>query len=106
MPESTFLMYVAVSALITYLLRSAPFVLVTKKIKNRFFRSFLYYVPYAVLSVMTIPGILYSTSYLLSALLGLITALILAYIGKSMSLVAFCSCVVVFITEFVISRLG
>lgn len=53
--------YLLVMSLVTYLIRMIPFVLVKKKIKNRFLLSFLYYVPYAVLSVMTIPAIFYST---------------------------------------------
>lgn len=94
--------YLAVMALVTYLIRMVPFVLVKKKIKNRFLLSFLYYVPYAVLSVMTVPAIFYSTDKGLSAAVGFLTAVVLAYFEKSLLSVAASACVAVYVTELLI----
>ncbi len=63
MPWSRFLPYLAVMAGVTYLIRALPLTLVRRRIRNSFFRSFLYYIPYAVLTAMTIPDILYSTGF-------------------------------------------
>lgn len=59
---------------VTYLVRMLPLVLVRGKIKNRFVRSFLYYVPYSVLTAMTLPGILFSTGSIISAAVGTLVA--------------------------------
>ena len=75
--------YLFVAAGITYLIRMVPLVLVKKKIKNKYILSFLYYIPYAVLSVMTFPGIFYSTSSVISAAIGTAIALIVVEIGRS-----------------------
>ena len=98
-----FYIYLPVMAGVTYLIRMIPLVLVKSKIKNRFLLSFLYYIPYAVLTVMTIPAIFYSTASKLSALVGFAVAVILAFFEKSLTKVAICACVVVFITEKVMS---
>ena len=79
MPDATFFLAgLAVCAGVTYLVRMVPLVLVRRKIQSRFLRSFLYYIPYAVLSVMTIPAIFYATSSTLSAVAGFVMAMILA----------------------------
>lgn len=83
-----FLYYLAVIAGTTYLIRMLPLVLVKKKITNIFIKSFLYYVPYAVLGVMTFPAVFYSTSNIISATIGTITAIILAYYEKSLLIVS------------------
>ena len=95
-----FFIYLTIAAGITYLIRMVPLVLVKKKIKSKFVLSFLYYIPYAVLGVMTIPAIFYSTSYTVSAIFGFAAALLLAYREKSLLTVAGISCAVVFVTEF------
>ena len=100
-----FLAYLLVMAGVTYLVRMLPMVLVRKKIKNTFVRSFLYYVPYAVLSVMTIPAIFYSTSYLASAIIGLCVALVLSYFNRSLLTVAASACGAVLVVELVITYL-
>lgn len=89
-------LYLLVMAGVTYLVRAIPFVAFQKKIENRFFRSFLAYVPYAVLTAMTFPAIFYSTGSQLSAIAGTIVAVILAYFGKGLVLVAVCACIAVF----------
>ena len=80
--------YIIVMAGVTYLIRMIPFVFFRKKIKSRFFRSFLYYVPYAVLSAMTIPAIFYSTGSCITAAVGTAAAIALAYFGLPLIAVA------------------
>ena len=98
-----FFLYLAVMASVTYLVRALPLVLVKKKIKNRFVLSFLHYVPYAVLSVMTVPAIFYATSTPASAAVGFVLAVLLAYFGRSLLTVALASSAAVFITETLIN---
>lgn len=97
-----FFIYLLVMAGITYLIRMLPLTLIKKKIKNRFILSFLYYIPYAVLSVMTIPAIFYSTGNMIAAAIGFVFAMALAYMGKSLTAVAAISCLAVFIAELII----
>lgn len=94
--------YIAVMALVTYLIRMLPLVIFRKKIENRFIRSFLYYIPYAVLAAMTFPAGFSSTGSVWSAVAGLIVALLLAFFEKGLLTVALSSCVAVFIIEFLI----
>ena len=79
----SFVPYLIVMAGVTYLVRIIPFVLMNKKIENRFINSFLYYTPYTVLSAMTFPAILYATDSMVSAAAGLLTAIFLAYRRKA-----------------------
>jgi branched-subunit amino acid transport protein len=97
-----FFLYLFVMAGVTYLIRMIPMVLVRKKIKNTFVRSFLYYVPYAVLSVMTIPAIFFSTSYVISAVCGFLVALVLSYFNRSLLTVAASACATVLVVELII----
>jgi branched-subunit amino acid transport protein len=86
-------------AVVTYLLRLLPLLFVRHKINSRFIRSFLYYVPYSVLTVMTIPDIFYSTSSPVSATVGFATALVLAFFDKGLLKVAAISCAAVLAAE-------
>lgn len=95
--------YILVMAVVTYLIRMLPLTLIRRKIKNRFIRSFLYYVPYATLAAMTFPAILTATGSILSAVLGFLTALVLAFRGKSLLTVAVCASAAVLITELLLS---
>ena len=79
---------VGIMALITYLIRMLPIVLFQKEIKSRFFQSFLYYVPYAVLASLTFPAIFTSTGDTRTALCGTVVALVLAYFEKGLVVVA------------------
>lgn len=81
-------LYILVMAGVTYLIRMIPFAFFGKKIKNRFFRSFLYYIPYAVLSAMTIPAIFYSTGDMATAVAGTAVAVVLAYFDLPLIVVA------------------
>jgi len=80
--------YLIIMAGVTYLIRMIPFTMFRQKIRSRYFRSFLYYVPYAVLSAMTIPAIFYSTNNVPTAVVGTIVAVVLAYLKKPLIVVA------------------
>ncbi|MCR5214883.1 MAG: AzlD domain-containing protein [Eubacterium sp.] len=97
-----FFIYLIIMAVSTYLIRVIPFVLVRNQIKNKFIRSFLHYIPYAVLTAMTIPAIFTATGSIISAAVGFAVAVLLALKGKSLTVVALLSCASVFIVEFVI----
>ncbi len=94
-----FFIYLAVMAGVTYLIRVIPLILVKHEIKNKFTLSFLYYMPYAVLAVMTIPGIFFATTYTASAVVGFIVAVMLALKDKNLTTVALFSCFAVLVTE-------
>lgn len=97
--------YIAAMALTTYLIRLLPMTLVRKPIRSRFLKSFLHYVPYACLSAMTFPSILSSTESLVSGIAALVTAVFLAYRGKSLIVVALSSSCAVLLTQWVLSLL-
>lgn len=99
MKTGMLLAYIAVMAAVTYLIRMLPLAVFQKKIKNRFIRSFLFYIPYAVLGAMTFPAILYATGSMYSAIAGFAVALLLAFLEKSLLTVALCSCAAVFLVE-------
>lgn len=94
-----FLLYVAVMAGVTYLIRMLPLVIFKKKIQSRYIKSFLFYVPYAVLAAMTIPDIFFSTGNIWSAVAGLVVAVTLAYFEKGLLTVALCACGGVLVVE-------
>ena len=98
-------LYIAVMAVVTYLIRVLPLTLIRREIKNVTLRSFLYYVPYAVLAAMTVPAVFYATESLPSALCGFAVALVLAYLGKSLLLVASSACAAVFAVELLLAWL-
>lgn len=100
--KHSFFVYLVVMAGVTYLIRMLPLVLIKKQIKNKYLLSFLYYIPYAVLSVMTIPAIFYSTSGKLSALVGFVVAVVLAYMNQSLVKVAALSSLAVLIIEYIL----
>ncbi len=89
----------------TYLIRALPFALLRGKIKNRFLLSFLHYVPYAVLTAMTLPAALYATGSVAAAALGLLVAVLLSVRGKGLTGVAAAACVTVYLAQLVIGLL-
>ena len=99
MPDLQFFIYLAVTAGVTYLVRALPLVLVKGKIKNRFVLSFLHYIPYAVLSVMTVPAIFYTTGERLSAAVGFLVAVGLSLLNKSLLTVAAAACGAVLLVQ-------
>ena len=95
-------LYIATMAGVTYLIRMLPLALLRRQIENPFIRSFLYYVPYVTLAVMTFPAILGATGSFWSALAGFAAALILAYRGSSLITVALAASAVVFAAELIL----
>ena len=91
--------YILVMAAVTFVIRALPLTLIRKPIKSRFLRSFLFYVPYVTLAVMTFPDILHATDSVWSGLLALVSGVALAWSGQGLFVVAVASCVVVFISE-------
>lgn len=94
--------YILLMAGVTYLIRMLPLVLIRREIKNKFIRSFLYYVPYVTLAVMTFPAILSETGSIWSAIAAFAVAVILAWFGKSLLTVSVCACLTVFLLELII----
>ena len=94
--------YIGVMALVTYLIRVLPLTLIRREIKNVTLRSFLYYVPYVTLSVMTFPAMMQSTGSEWSGLAAFLAAVALAWRGFSLFSVAVAACVLVFVIELFI----
>lgn len=94
--------YLLIMAVVTYLIRMLPLTLIRKEIKNKTVRSFLYYVPYVTLAVMTFPAIISATGNQWTGIAGFVTALVMAYKGQGLFKVSVAACVVVFILELVV----
>ena len=94
--------YIAIMAVVTYLIRVLPLTLIRREIKNKFIRSFLFYVPYVTLAVMTFPAILHATNSIWSGLAALVIGVVLAWCGQSLLTVAVAACVVVYVLELFI----
>lgn len=94
--------YIAVMAAVTYLVRMIPFTLFKKQIKSPFIKSVLHYLPYAVLSAMTVPAIFHSTGNIESAAVGTAVAVIIAFFDKPLIIVALAAAVSAFITEIIL----
>lgn len=105
MNTKEFWIYLIIMTGTTYLIRAIPFAAVQKKITNTFVRSFLYYIPYTVLSAMTLPAALYATGNIIAAASGLIVAVIFAIKGKGLTVVALVSTVTVLIVELIMTYL-
>ena len=82
-----------------YFIRLAPFLLIRKPIANRFIKSFLYYVPYVTLSVMTFPAIIFATGSIISGVIALLVAAVIAWIRGDLFTVALSACAAVFVSE-------
>lgn len=95
--------YIAIMAIVTYLIRTLPLTLVRREIKNVYIRSFLYYVPYVTLSVMTFPSMMDATNSQWSGLAALIAGIVLAWRGASLFKVAVACCTVVYVLELIIA---
>ena len=92
--------YIAIMVIVTTIIRVLPLTLIRREIKNVTLRSFLYYIPYVTLAVMTFPAILNATGSSWSAWAALIVAIVAAWLGKSLFFVSSAACIVVFILEF------
>lgn len=95
-------LYLLVMTVVTYLIRVLPLTLIRKQIKNQFLKSFLYYVPYVTLAVMTFPAIIYATQSPISGILALVVGIVVAYTKENLFLVAVCCSLTVFISEFIL----
>ena len=98
--SSKIYLYILVCAGVSFLIRELPLTLIRKPIKNRFLRSFLYYVPYVTLAVMTFPSILQATSSPIAGLAALILGVAAAWFGANLFQVAVGCCAVVLILDF------
>ena len=98
----TLVIYIAVMAGVTYLIRMLPFTLFRKKITSRFMRSFLEYIPYAVLAAMTVPAIVYSTGDMVTAAVGTAVALVLAFCNCPLIVVALAAAAAALVTGWVL----
>ena len=92
-------LYILIAGLTSYLIRVLPLTLIRKPIRSPFLKSFLYYVPYATLAVMTFPAIVQATQSPFSGILALAAGVILSWHNKSLPLVAAVCCLTVFICE-------
>ncbi len=99
MTHSTWI-YILIMILTTNLIRVIPLTLIRGEIKNRFVRSFLYYVPYVTLAVMTFPAIVETTNSPVAGSIALILGIVAAWLGLSLFPVSVICCVAVFILEF------
>lgn len=91
--------YILVMAVTTYLIRVLPLTIFRRPIRSRYLKSFLHYVPYCCLAAMTFPAILSSTQSSISGGAALLIAVVLAYRGKSLIVVALSSSAAVLIAE-------
>ena len=94
--------YIAVMAGVTYLVRAVPFTLMRRQIHSRFLRSLFYYLPYAVLSAMTLPAIFYSTGSFTTAAVGTVVALVLAYLRCPLIVVALAAAAAALLTGLIL----
>lgn len=95
-------LYILVSAGVSYIIRATPLVLIRREITNRTLRSFLYYVPYVTLAVMTFPAIVEATQSPVAGALALAAGIVLAWRGASLFMVAVACCLVVLGAEFIL----
>ena len=97
--------YIFIMFAVTYTIRVLPLTLIRKPITSPFIRSFLYYVPYVTLAVMTFPAIINATGTPISGILALVVGIVTAAIGFNLIKVAVSCCVTVFIAELIITYL-
>ncbi|MBQ2939812.1 MAG: AzlD domain-containing protein [Clostridia bacterium] len=104
MSWQVYLLYIAVMAAVTYLIRMIPLTVFRKKIKSRFIRSFLHYVPYACLAAMTVPAIFYGGdgAWSWGGVAALIAALGVSFLTENLTIVACVACAAVFVTNFIL----
>lgn len=97
--DSRIYLSLVIMILTIYAIRVTPFLIFRKEIKNRWVRSFLYYVPYVTLAVMTFPAILYATNSVYSGCAALVIGILVALFGGDLFTVAISTCVAVFLVE-------
>ena len=92
-------LYIAVMAAVSYAIRVLPLTLIRKPIRNRFLQSFLYYVPYVTLAVMTFPAIIHATQTPISGAVALVVGAAAAWLGAGLVPVSVLCCALVFVIE-------
>ena len=92
-------LYIAVMAAVSYTIRVLPLTLIRKPIRNRFLQSFLYYVPYVTLAVMTFPAIIHATQTPISGAVALVVGAVAAWLGAGLFPVSVLCCALVFVIE-------
>ena len=97
-----FLIYLLILSGSTYLIRAIPFVAVKKEISNKYVKSFLHYIPFAVLASMTVPYAFTATGHVISSVCGLIVGGVFAYRGRGLTFVAITACIASFLAECVL----
>ena len=97
-------LYILVAFAVIYLIRVLPLTLIRKRIENRFIRSFLYYVPYVTLAVMTFPAIVEATSSPIAGIAALIVGIVTALLGCGLLTVAAACCAAVFLLELILVK--
>ena len=102
--QNNIFLYIAIMVGVTTLIRVLPLTLIRKEIKNVTLRSFLYYIPYVTLAVMTFPAILTATGNPISAWAALAVAILAAWMGKSLFFVSSAACIVVFVLELFLCK--
>ena len=97
---------ITIMALVTYIPRALPIVFIKHEIKNRFIKSFLFYVPYAVIASLTFPSILYVTDNMIIASIGALVAIVLAFFKQKLIVVAISSVITIYGLLWLFSILG
>ena len=92
-------LYIAVMAAVSYAIRVLPLTLIRRPIRNRFLQSFLYYVPYVTLAVMTFPAIIHATQTPISGAVALVVGAAAAWLGAGLFPVSVLCCALVFVIE-------
>ena len=95
-------LYILIAFAVIYLIRVLPLTLIRRPIRSRFVRSFLYYVPYVTLAVMTFPAIVEATTAPAAGIAALVVGVVAAYLGGSLLTVAGACCAVVFLMELIL----
>ena len=98
MTQNTYI-YILIMAAVSYAIRVLPLTLIRKQIKNKFLQSFLYYVPYVTLAVMTFPAILHATQSIYSGVAALLIGIVAAWFGLNLFQVAVSCCGIVLLLE-------
>lgn len=97
--EYNVFIYILIMAGVTYAIRVLPLTLIRKQIKNQFLQSFLYYVPYVTLAVMTFPAIMDATQTPIAGIAALIVGIVLAWFGAGLFKVTAACCIMVLVIE-------
>lgn len=93
------IIYIVIMIVVTYLCKALPITLIRRQIKNRFIKSFLYYVPYVTLAVMTVPAIINATQSPIAGAIALVVGIVLAWVTENLFIVASACAVAVFVAE-------